>query len=164
VREAGLGLPAVAEGVSVAKEETDKSRYPSLGGGFVTGAQYLAERMCERLARKNKKPLPPKFWNAPEWKRTFLLQLRHAHSLLKVYRVEAVVRALNTPDGKGAYSLGAGWLDAVIRAEQARVEAAERKAAAAPDPEQGSPQVGVSGPREGPAAGGKSKLSKLRGL
>lgn len=112
-------------------ERTPARPYRSLyGGGWLTPAQFLAEGMCARQARKDKTELPLKFWNEEKWKRVFLLQHRFALSLLKVYDAESVMRALRTSTGKGVYSLGAKFLDPLVRDEQRKAERQEAARAA----------------------------------
>lgn len=121
--------------------------------------------MCDRVARKNKAHLPDKFWQTPRWKRTFLLQLRLANSLLKIYSYDSIVAALRSRDGRRVYSLGANWLDDLIRAEQEKVDRAKRLQEARPqEPE---PRTTASGKHEEPRkafAATPSLLNKLRGL
>lgn len=103
----------------MAKECSEDSPYKSrFGGGFLSKGQWLAENMMARMARRDKTELPHKFWNQPRWKRQFLNQLRLANSLLKLYDVEAIVRALNRREGKNIYSFSAPWLNDLIKNEQ----------------------------------------------
>jgi hypothetical protein len=89
------------------KEYTDKNQYKSkYSDQYVTGAQYLAEFICERIAEKDGKKLPYKFWNTEEWKKIFQLQIIKANELLKVYRVGVILKALQLPQAKRIYSLG----------------------------------------------------------
>lgn len=89
----------------------EKTRWQSAyGGGWVGDAQYLAEGMCRRLARKEKRELPLRFWDGADWKKFFLMQLRIANGLLKVHSVDAILFGLRHPKGKNAYSLNAKWL------------------------------------------------------
>lgn len=104
------------------KERTDASPYESrYGGGWVTPAQYLAEGMIARQARTKQVDLPPRFWNLDRWKRDFLLQLRHATALLKLYSPEAILRVLRSKEAKSTYSLNAKWLDPLLKTEQSRL-------------------------------------------
>jgi hypothetical protein len=82
----------------------------------ITPAQYLAELVCERIAKKDGKTLPVKFWNTDRWKKIFLQQLLAANTLLKVYHPIAIIRALRTQ--KTSYSLRAKWLLDTIEKEQ----------------------------------------------
>lgn len=106
----------------MAKTQSKSSPFPSRwGGGFISGAQLISEIICERIAKIKKRNLFDKFWDKPEWQRTFLLQIRLANGLLKLYDVEAVLRALRG-DGKNVYSLSAPWLDGIIKFEQAKLD------------------------------------------
>ena len=100
---------------------TDKCKYKSrYTDKDITIAQYLAEKMCERQAKKKKSELPWQFWNTTEWKRSFFLQLRAANGLLKTYKEEAITKALTlTPY---VYSLNAPVLDSVIKTQEEKLE------------------------------------------
>ncbi len=100
----------------MAKKQTAQSAYESkYGGGFISGAQYLAEQMCERVAQKERTPLYPRFWQAETWKMLYLMQIRAANKLLNVYPVEVVLKALRRVPN--AYSLQAPWLDKYLEEE-----------------------------------------------
>ena len=100
------------------EERSDKSRFESrFGGGFIAPAQYLAESMVDRIARKNKQILPHFFWKEKQWLKQFKLQLMFANKLLKLYSVESIIKVLRTPNGKKIYSLGAKWIYEEIEKE-----------------------------------------------
>ena len=102
-------------------ERTDNRRFASIysPGSFVTAAQYLAEYVCGRQARAKHITLPAHFWKTmPEWEKQYLLQLRHANALLKIYEPAAVSAALRSKEGQKVLSLGAKWLDDMIKKEQ----------------------------------------------
>lgn len=91
----------------MAKERTEKSRFQSkYTEGYVGDSQYLAEFMCERIAQKEKKILPFKFWNTPEWKKVFGHQVTAAAKLLKDYSISEILSALRSQRGSLIYSLG----------------------------------------------------------
>jgi hypothetical protein len=98
-------------------KQTEKSKYPSRysPGGYVTAAQYILELVCEKQASRQRIELPIKFWNLPEWRNTFVKQLRMVHKLLKKYSEKAIIRAINK---NNIYSLFASWLEAKIQQEQ----------------------------------------------
>lgn len=96
-----------------------KSRYTTTP---INEAQYIAEILCERQAKRNKEDLPFQFWNLDKYKRDFLLQLRFANILIKTYSFEAICSALKTPQGLRIYSLGAKWFDPIIRTEQEKID------------------------------------------
>lgn len=90
----------------MSKNKTEKSKWESrYGGGFVTPAQYIAEVICERLAKKDRLVLSEKFWNKEPWKTRFLLQIRTIHSLLNVYDASAIIAVLSKDKFKHVYSL-----------------------------------------------------------
>lgn len=103
----------------MAKERSDNSKYQSRhGGGWITPAQFLAELMCERFAKKNGQDIPPKFWYKDPWKKEFFKQLSIANRLLEKYDPAIVSKALRSPDGKKIFSLGAPWLKKLIDYEE----------------------------------------------
>ena len=104
----------------MSKKRTEKSRYPSKysPGDWVTSAQYIIELVCEKKAESEQTRLPVKFWNLPKWQNYFKIQLRKCHSLLKKYDEKAIIRALNSQEGKRIYSLHAPWLEGIIKYEQ----------------------------------------------
>ncbi len=106
----------------MAKERSSKSPYPSLYSpkGYVSGAQYIIEFLCEKKAKKEGKELPIQFWKLPEWAQFFKSQLRKCHSLIKQYSEEGIIRALNNPKGKSTYSLHAPWILPIIAEEHAK--------------------------------------------
>lgn len=105
----------------MAAERSEKSPFESkYGGGWVTAAQYLAEGMVARQARTKGADVPHRFWNKPQWKRDFLVQLRHAASLLMLYDAEAIIRVLRA-GGKKAFTLSAPWLDPLFQVEHDRL-------------------------------------------
>lgn len=105
----------------MAKLRTDDSRYESkYGGGYVSPAQYIAEMVCERIAKKNKKDLPIKFWSTAAWKRSFLTNVLAANSLLKLYQPKAIIAALRK--AYNVYSLRAPWLDDLFKEEQEKLD------------------------------------------
>ena len=107
----------------MATQQTEKSPYKSFyGGGWVSAQQLLAEIICSRQARSRGKDLPDKFWSLPEWERVYLIQIRFALGLLKLYNAETILKVLRGPDGKNAYTLNAKWLDGPFKAEQARLD------------------------------------------
>lgn len=122
------------------KKFTEKSRYPSLysPGGFVTGAQYILELICEKKAKNEGKDLQVKFWQDEEWAAYFKQQLRAVHSLLKKYSEKAIIDALRDKRCFRTYSLRAPWLKAIIEEKQKIIdvkrELAERAEANKPAP------------------------------
>jgi hypothetical protein len=128
----------------------------------VTAAQYLAERICERIAQRDKVDLSFKFWNQTKWKRTFLYQVQVASGLLKIYRAEAIIAALRkTPR---IYSLNAQFLDPLIRVEQDAIERYEKQVAEKPPEESIQPEVNTAEKPRPAFTEKKSSLNKLREL
>lgn len=92
----------------------------------LTKPQMLAERMCERIAKRQKKALPYRFWQMEEWKKTFQLQVIRANQLLKEYTFEEISRALANPKAAFIYSFGSKkmWIPYL---EQARKQIAKER-------------------------------------
>lgn len=84
----------------MSKEQTVKSKYPSRysPGNYVTASQYIIEFICERQAAFERKELPIKFWDIPEWRDIFKKYLRKVNGLLKIYPERAILNVLkNNP-------------------------------------------------------------------
>jgi len=149
----------------VAKKASDESRYKSryATDTFITAAQYLAELMIERQTLKKGRKPPMYFWKLPQYEKAYRLQLRHANTLIRLYSAPAVSRALRRKEAKGLYSLGAPWLDDLVKQENAAIQAEQQRQAErqTPAPE-ASPNL-PAGPR--PAfVNQKSTLNKLKEL
>lgn len=111
----------------MAKKQTKKSGYPSLysPGGFVSGPQYIIELLCEAKARREKKDLPVKFWNLPEWSTYYKAQLRCVYALLKKYDEQALINTLR--NNKHIFSLRPDFVKPLIDDEQLKVLAKKNK-------------------------------------
>lgn len=72
----------------------------------LTKPQLLAERMCQRMAKKQKLPLTYRFWQNAEWKKIYQWQVVKASMLLKEYAFEEIIRALANPRAAFIYSFG----------------------------------------------------------
>ena len=81
--------------------------------------------MCIRKANKSGEILPDSYWNHPSWKTFFKQQITMAHALLRLYPYDAVLKALNDPKCKSIWSLGAKWLDDVIKIYDVKKEKVE---------------------------------------
>tara|TARA_B100001094_G_scaffold330131_1_gene394602 strand:+ start:7674 stop:8138 length:465 start_codon:yes stop_codon:yes gene_type:complete len=98
------------------RNRTDKSRYKHEStGDHCTCAAYVAEIMCKRNAeKKNQGSLPHKFWSKKPWDWTFKRQLFVANKLLKTYSEEALVKAINSNEFYGIFSLNHPKVTSVI--------------------------------------------------
>lgn len=77
------------------KNYTEKSGFPSqYGGGYISPAQYLTEKLCVKIARLQKKDLPDHFWELPEWNKLFRRHVGEANKLLKQYNMNVILAAL----------------------------------------------------------------------
>jgi hypothetical protein len=91
------------------KIQTALSKYKSPStGDFCTSAQYVAELICQKLAKHEKVgTLPYKFWNLPKWKKIYIRQVSLANKLIKEYGEEPVIKFVKSSAGKNTISLGA---------------------------------------------------------
>jgi hypothetical protein len=138
-------------------------KYPSsYGAGQIGFPQYVAEIMCERLAGKENKVLPCRFWNLVYWKKIFLQQVMAVNSLLKLYHSSAILAAVKA--NPTAYSLRAPWLDKVMQEEQAAYQRRQQALDKMPVIEE-LPEVAAvpEKPRQS-FKSGQSTLDKLRSL
>lgn len=91
----------------MAKLYSNKSCYPSrYGGGNVTIYQYITEYLCEKVALKNKKELPQKFWELEEWNKFFKTQIVLLNKCFKNIHPRAIVKALKDNRSFGITSFG----------------------------------------------------------
>lgn len=93
----------------MAKRRTKHCKYQSkyAPDTWLNVAQYLAEIMCERLAKHHEVTLTTRFWENDPWCKTFRTQLYFAQSLLKVFSERALLNGINRPEVRHIYSLGA---------------------------------------------------------
>jgi hypothetical protein len=93
------------------------------GAGRLSPAQFLAEGVCARQARRDRIKLPNHFWaSSKRWADEFLRQTVHATRLLTEFSAEAIVGALRTRRGRQIYSLGRrAALVPLVRIEQERL-------------------------------------------
>jgi len=105
------------------KERTKKSKYESrYSGGYITAAQYITEFLCEKIAKRENKSLPDRFWGKPEWNKVFRRQVGLANKLLKEYSSEVILKTLRDKRCNNLTSLGANWLLGPILEEYHRVQ------------------------------------------
>jgi len=100
----------------MAKEQSKNNSYPSRysPNGWVRSDQYIIELICEKKAQIEKKDLPIKFWENPEWCKFFKSQLRRCQILLKKYSSDSIIKALQDKKSWNIYSLFAPWLEDII--------------------------------------------------
>ena len=86
-----------------------EAKYPSkYTDKLITDGQFLTERICERIAAKEKKTLVYQFWSkSPEWGKIFRRQIKDANELLAEASLVEIMTALRSKDGQKIYSLGA---------------------------------------------------------
>ena len=111
------------------RARSEKSRYKhQTTGGHCTCAQYIAETMCLRMAEnKNQGSLPFKFWNHPSWVKPFKLQLMAAQVALKEFSEAAIIKALQSTELYGIYSLRHPKVPQIFKKYQLLEDAIEAK-------------------------------------
>jgi hypothetical protein len=87
-------------------------------GKTVSAAQFITEIICERKAQSTKQDLHYRFWLEKKWSAFYRNQIGSAHKLLKKYCSKAIIRALNTDQGRKIYSLRAPHLPAIIESQE----------------------------------------------
>jgi hypothetical protein len=87
-------------------------------GKSVSSAQFITEIICERKAQTSKQDLHYRFWVEKSWSAFYRNQIGSAHKLLKQYSAKAIIRALNTDQGRKIYSLRAPHLPAMIESQE----------------------------------------------
>jgi len=109
------------------KKRTEKSKYPSRYSpqGFVHGAQYVTELICEKKAKVEKKELPLKFWDLPDWNKYYKYQIMLANRLVKKYGESAVIATLNDKRTWKTYSLRAPLLVPILEEYKEKSELAK---------------------------------------
>lgn len=77
------------------------------GGGLITDAAFLVEFIAERVAVKEGKNLPIKFWSTLQWKKWFSWQIVAANELLaEGLTCVQIMAFLRSKAGKNILSLG----------------------------------------------------------
>ena len=111
------------------RKRTEKSKYKHEStGDHCTCAAYVAEIMCRKNAeKKNQGSLPYKFWNKKPWDWTFKRQLYVANKLIKKFSEGAIVKAINSPEFKGIFSLNHPKVVGVIAKYQLLLDEQESK-------------------------------------
>jgi hypothetical protein len=128
----------------------------------LNATQKLAEIMCERVAAKEGRGLDTRFWLEPEWAKRFDYQMSMARSLLKLYDVEVILRALRA--NPRVYSLRAPFFLVELEKEQKKLGEERTRALNAPIIEISStteaPRIGV---RPGRSARARLNASEAKG-
>lgn len=84
-----------------------KAVYPSKYTDKKIGpSQYLADEIMERIAKKEGKTLPYKYWSLDQWKKIYLHQVTAAGKLLQECDPVAIMAFLRSVKGRKIYSLG----------------------------------------------------------
>lgn len=142
----------------MAKSRSLASRYQSAyTDAFVTAAQWLAEKLCERKAAQEKRRLARQFWKEPEWEAFFRQQVAALRPLIKAHGEAAVVAALKRQDVAWCCSAGAKQFRAAVVAEADKLKVA----AAAPPPPPPPEDRGPAKPPSNVFAGPKNRLREL---
>jgi len=141
----------------IKRKRTEKSKYKHEStGDHCTCAAYVAEIMCRRNAEsKNQGSLPYKFWNRKPWDWTFKKQLYAANNLIKCFSEEAIVKAINSDEFRGIFSLNHPKVIGIIKKYQLLL-----------DEEKAKPKQEVEVKKDAQVRkksyGGKNILNKLR--
>lgn len=141
----------------MAKEQTDKSRYPSKysPSQFVTATQYIIELACEQAALRQKENLSIQFWKSEKWRALYLGQLRAVNSLLTKYSPRAIIEVIKE---KRIGNLRPKWVETLIKEKDALLEATLPDRVIVPSYEQNLPTFSRVNLDK------KSNLDKLRDL
>tara|TARA_R110002020_G_scaffold205000_1_gene409406 strand:+ start:412 stop:759 length:348 start_codon:yes stop_codon:yes gene_type:complete len=94
-------------------------------------------------------------WNTAKWKKEFQSQITRAYQLLKKYSDKAIISALNSPRGKGIYSLRVKNLEPLVKQSQKRLDKINPDVIEYTDNTKAKPSKPY---------GRQSKISKLRKL
>ena len=110
----------------MASKRSDLSPYPSRysPGAWITGAQYIVELVCEKLAKHKGKDLPIKFWEIKEWASAFRAQTRAVNQLCKKYDEQVIISVVKE---KNIFSLRAKWVEQVIQQKQKLFDQEKKK-------------------------------------
>ena len=92
----------------MSKQRTNVSKFRSPStGDFCTEAQYVAEILCQRQAKKEKVGnLAYKFWNQGKWKKIYIRQISLSTKLIKEFGEGVLIRFINSREGSDIFSLG----------------------------------------------------------
>lgn len=80
----------------MSKQITSSSKYKTKYNSetWVTAAQYIAELVCESIAKQCSTELTFQFWNTIRWKKTFVYQCYLASALLKKYSASSIISVI----------------------------------------------------------------------
>ena len=92
----------------MAINKNESKKYLSgYGGGNIRADQWLTEKLCALISKKQGSELPDKFWNLPKWKPIFRRQVQIASSLLIMYDARAIYLSLKDKRLSNLRSFGA---------------------------------------------------------
>lgn len=106
------------------KEQTKKSRYPSIYSPdkYVTASQYITELLFQKKSKFEKKDLPIRFWRNPEYSKQFVRWQRQANELVKEYGGDAIIAALKDPKSGLKWSLHTEFMLKLIDEHKLRID------------------------------------------
>ena len=79
----------------MANHKTEKCPYLSAyGGGYIREDQWVTEKLCSLMSKRDGVELPDRFWNLSKWQIIFRRQVQLAASLLVMYDAGAIAAAL----------------------------------------------------------------------
>ena len=115
----------------MAKKKTEKHPYlSSYGGDYVRADQWVTEKLCALIAKKQGAELPDKFWSLPKWSSIFRRQVQMASSLLLMYDADAISSALRDKRLYNVRSFGAfaySGFSKVLDEHQARIDSESKE-------------------------------------
>ena len=91
--------------------------------GLVTPANHIVEILMERKANKDGIKLTKAFWQLPQFKRPYQLNLLQVSALLNAYSDKAIINALNRE--KWAWSVTAKQVKQAVIEEEAKLKRLE---------------------------------------
>lgn len=104
---------------------TEKSKYKSpTTGEYCTAAQYIAELLTIREAKKNGIDVRYKFWNHKPWSNKYRYNVTEAYKLLKKYSPKAIIKGIDLISW--AYSLKTKKLLEAIKIEDEKLLQADK--------------------------------------
>ncbi len=79
----------------MSKSQTPKSNFPSrYSTGFISPQQFVVECLCELIAKQDRKKLPYKFWDLPEWNKIYRQHITVCNRLRRTYPIEVILETL----------------------------------------------------------------------
>lgn len=123
-----------------------------------TVAQYIAEILCTKEAKKKGLSLSYKFWNEDPWKKTYIKNIVAVNRMLKKYDAQVIFNALKRKELAWAYVLSGPKVNQILKEEQRKFDKEKTRQKEVLEFEDKTQQQ----PRK--PRGSKNTISKLREL